>query len=206
MTHHLDHPLIRDHLSRLRDVGCPPAEFRHHVGQIARLMVPGVTTDFALRTTEVMTPLETTEGHRLVRPLILVPILRAGLGLCEGFLDLLPKATVAHIGLARDEKTLEPATYYFKAPDHLAEAEVLVLDPMLATGGSAAECLNRLKAGGARHLRFVSLVASPEGIAHLGQVHPDVPVFTAAIDRELNGNGYILPGLGDAGDRIFGTV
>ena len=137
---------------------------------------------------------------------MLVPILRAGLGLCDGFLSLLPDALVAHIGLARNEETLDPDTYYYKAPTQLAEADVLILDPMLATGGSAVETINRLKEQGAKHLRFICLVACPEGVKRIEDAHPDVPVYTAAMDRQLDENGYIRPGLGDAGDRIFGTL
>lgn len=206
MTHLLDHPLIQDRLAQLRATECPPGDFRHHVRQIARLMVPGATADLPLSSVSVQTPLETMEGHRLARPLVLVPILRAGLGLCDGFLSLLPDALVAHIGLARNEETLEPDTYYFKAPTQLAEADVLVLDPMLATGGSAVETIDRLKGQGAKHIRFICLVACPEGAKRIEESHPDVAIYTAAMDRQLDENGYIRPGLGDAGDRIFGTV
>ena len=206
MTRLLDHPLIQDRLAQLRACECSPGEFRQHVGQIARLMVPGTTSDRPLKPVPVETPLETMEGHRLARPLVLVPILRAGLGLCDGFLSLLPDALVAHIGLARNEETLDPDTYYYKAPTQLAEADVLILDPMLATGGSAVETINRLKEQGAKHLRFICLVACPEGVKRIEDAHPDVPVYTAAMDRQLDENGYIRPGLGDAGDRIFGTL
>ena len=206
MTHLLSHPLIEDRLAKLRCVNCPPGDFRQHVGHIARLMVPGVTADLPLEPTAVQTPLEEMEAHQLARPIILVPILRAGLGLSDGFLSLLPEARVAHIGLARNEETLEPYTYYYKAPDNLRQAEVLILDPMLATGGSASETITKLKAQGAKHLRFVCLVACPEGVSRLKKDHPDVPIYTAAMDRQLDSNGYIRPGLGDAGDRIFGTA
>ena len=206
MTHLLDHPLIQDRLALLRSVDCSPGEFRNHIGQIARLMVPGATADLPLRPTPVQTPLEPMEGHRLARPITLVPILRAGLGLADGFLSLLPDASVAHIGLARDEKTLKPSTYYYKAPPGLSKADVLILDPMLATGGSATEAITRLKEQGAVHLRFICVVASPEGCQRLANDHPDVPIYTAALDKGLDSNGYIRPGLGDAGDRIFGTL
>ena len=155
---------------------------------------------------EVETPLELTKGTRLAHQIVLVPILRAGLSLSDGFLDLIPEAVVAHLGLARNEKTLEPETYYQNVKVELTEAHVLVLDPMLATGGSAAEALRQLKAQGATRLKFVCLIAAPEGVERLEKEHPDVPIYTAAVDRGLNELGYICPGLGDAGDRSFGTV
>lgn len=201
----LDHPLIADRLTRIRDAHTPPEEFRRAVRNVAHLMVPLVTRDLEVVKSRIETPLEPCDGARLARPLVLVPILRAGLGLSDGFLDLLPEARVAHIGLARNEETLEPDTYYYNAPVEMTNADVLVLDPMLATGGTATETLRRLKQQGAARLRFVCLVACPEGERRLGVDHPDVPAFAAAMDRELDGNGYIRPGLGDAGDRIFGT-
>lgn len=200
------HPLILDRLARLRDVSCPPSDFRRHVADIARLLVLPATVNLETSGVAVTTPLTTMTGHHLARPIILVPILRAGLGLSEAFLELLPEATVAHYGMARNEETLEPEIYLERIPDHIANAEVFVLDPMLATGGSAVAALNGLKQRGATHLHFVCLVASPEGMECLRQHHPDVPVTTAAIDEGLNENGYIVPGLGDAGDRIFGTL
>lgn len=206
MTHEIKHPVIADRLTKLRDHTCTPERFRQLVEQIARLLVPATTADLESSPSPVDTPLESTEGTTLRREIILVPILRAGLGLAEGFLSLLPEARVAHIGLARDEETLEPHTYYFNAPDTLPGADVLVIDPMLATGGSAVETLRKLKKQGATRLRFICLVACPEGIERIEQEHPDVPVFTAVIDRQLDENGFIRPGLGDAGDRIFGTI
>lgn len=206
MLHLIDHPVIADRLTRLRDAQCDPGQFRHFVDQVARLMVPSVTADLETDPSPVETPLERADGQVLRRPIVLVPILRAGLGLSEGFLSLLPEARVAHIGLCRNETTLEPDTYYYNAPLALEEAEVLVLDPMLATGGSATEALRKLKDQGTRRLRFVCLVACPEGVARLENAHPDVPVYTAALDRQLDEHGFIRPGLGDAGDRIFGTV
>ncbi|MCH7224702.1 uracil phosphoribosyltransferase [Haloferula sp. A504] len=201
----VDHPLIQSELTCLRDRSCPPHAFRTHVRRIASLMVPAVTENLETEPVPCETPLEVTSGARLVRPIVLAPILRAGIGFFDGFLDLLPEASTAHIGLARNEETLRPEPYYFKTPPELPEADVLVLDPMLATGGSAAEAITRLREAGARNLIFACLVAAPEGVATLEQAHPDVPIFTAALDRCLNGKGYILPGLGDAGDRIFGT-
>jgi uracil phosphoribosyltransferase len=169
-------------------------------------MVPQVTADLETAPCQVETPLESMEGVRLARPVVLVPILRAGLSLSDGFLDLIPEAIVAHIGLARNEETLEPETYYPNARIDLGEAHVLVLDPMLATGGSAVEALNQLKSQGASRLKFVCLIAAPEGVTSLEKHHPEVPIYTAAVDRCLDERGYIRPGLGDAGDRAFGTA
>jgi uracil phosphoribosyltransferase len=168
-------------------------------------MVPSVTSDLECRVVECTTPLELTSGTETLRPVVLVPILRAGLGFLDGFLDLMPEAAVAHLGMARNEKTLQPEAYYLKHPAKMAGAELILLDPMLATGGSAAQSVTTLKEAGAKRIRFVSLLAAPEGIATLEEAHPDVPIYTAAIDRCLNEKGYILPGLGDAGDRLFGT-
>lgn len=201
----LSHPLINDRLTRLRAVDCDSPAFRQHLGLIARLLVPGATADLAEAPQSVTTPLETTSGSKLRRDIILVPILRAGLALCEGFLDLIPEAQVAHLGLVRNEQTLEPEVYYPLPALDYADAEVIVLDPMLATGGSALEALSELKKQGATRLRFVCLIAAPEGISQIEERHPDVALFTAAIDRSLDDRGYICPGLGDAGDRYFGT-
>lgn len=206
MLHVFDHPLIHAEISRLRDRSCPSAEFRQRTRRVAALMVPQVTADLPTHPISVETPLEVTPGGKLGRPVVLVPILRAGIGFLDGFSDLLPEASIAHVGLARNEKTLQPEPYYFKVPPTLAEAEVIVLDPMLATGGSAAEAIRSLREAGAVHLRFACLVAAPEGVEHLESIFPDVPIYAAALDRCLNENGYILPGLGDAGDRIFGTA
>jgi uracil phosphoribosyltransferase len=204
MLHLVEHPLICDELTRLRDPGCPSTEFRQRVRRIASLMVTEVTRSLETRVVPCTTPLELTSGNQLSRELILVPILRAGLGLLDGFLDLIPQAAVAHIGMARNEKTLMPEPYYLKHPT-LEEKEIVVLDPMLATGGSAVEALRVLTQAGARHLRFVCVVAAPEGVSTLETAFPELPIFTASLDRCLNERGYILPGLGDAGDRLFGT-
>ncbi len=205
MLHFIDHPLIIDELTRLRDPACPPPEFRRRVRRIASLLVPAVTSDLETIVVECNTPLEITAGRKLKRGIVLVPILRAGLGFLDGFLDLIPNASVAHIGLARNETTLRPEPYYMKHPDGLEDQEVIILDPMLATGGSAVEAVRCLKDAGAVSIRFACLLAAPEGIATLRDACPDVPIFTAAVDRCLNERGYILPGLGDAGDRLFGT-
>jgi len=206
MLHHIDHPLISAELTRLRDPDCPTQEFRQRVRRISSLMVPAVTADLERTVVPCTTPLEITSGEKVSRPIILVPILRAGLGFLDGFLDLIPQAAVAHIGLARNEKTLLPEAYYLKHPIDLAEADLILLDPMLATGGSAVQALTTRMEAGARRIRFASLLAAPEGISAVQAAHPHVPIFTAAIDRCLNEKGYILPGLGDAGDRLFGTI
>lgn len=206
MLHHIDHPLISAELTRLRDPDCPNHEFRQRVRRIASLMVPAVTADLGRIAVPCTTPLEITSGEALERPIILVPILRAGLGFLDGFLDLIPQAAVAHIGLARNEETLVPKAYYLKHPTPLAESDLILLDPMLATGGSAAQAVTTLLEAGANRIRFACLLAAPEGIATLQAAHPEVPIHTAAIDRCLNEKGYILPGLGDAGDRLFGTI
>ncbi|MGC6427308.1 MAG: uracil phosphoribosyltransferase [Akkermansiaceae bacterium] len=201
-----DHPLVADRLAKLRSVDCPPEEFRRHVADIARLLVLPATAHLPTVPAPVSTPLQAMTGMKLSRPLILVPILRAGLGLSEGFHQLLPEAAIAHYGMARNEKTLHAEIYLEKFPTNLAQADVIVLDPMLATGGSAVAAIDGLKKHGAKSLHFVCLVASPEGLKHLKSAHPELSVTCAAVDEGLNEMGYILPGLGDAGDRIFGTI
>lgn len=202
----VDHPLVRHKISLLRDRATPTKQFKELVDEIAMLMAYEATRDLPLEPVPVDTPLETATGQ-LVRgkKLTLVPILRAGLGMVEGILRLIPSARVGHIGLYRDHDTLEPVDYYFKVPGDAAERDFLLLDPMLATGGSACAAVRSLQRAGAQRIRFLCLVAAPEGVRRLGHEHPDVPVLAAALDRELNANGYILPGLGDAGDRLFGT-
>ncbi|MEN8773722.1 MAG: uracil phosphoribosyltransferase [Akkermansiaceae bacterium] len=201
-----NHPLVADRLARLRSATCPPREFRQHVSDIARLLVLPATANLATKEIEVTTPLTTMTGSELARPIVLVPILRAGLGISEAFLQMLPEATVAHYGMARNEQTLKPKIYLERIPDNVERADVFVLDPMLATGGSAIAAIDGLKKKGARHLHFVCLVATPESIKLLEECHPDVSITTAVIDEGLNEQGYIVPGLGDAGDRIFGTL
>ncbi|NOX44720.1 MAG: uracil phosphoribosyltransferase, partial [Caldiserica bacterium] len=164
-----------------------------------------ITRDFPLREVEVETPLERTRGHELARPVVLIPILRAGIIMTEGVLRLIPNARVGHIGIYRDPVTLRPHVYYKKLPKNLREALVIVVDPMLATGGSAVEAVRLVREEGGRDVRFLCLVAAPEGLQTFQEAHPDVPIYAAAVDRELNDHGYILPGLGDAGDRLFGT-
>ncbi len=202
----VDHPLVQVKLTEMRDAAASTVVFRARLAQVAALMVSEVTRDMPTQPHVIQTPLAEYAGTKLSRPLIIAPILRAGLGVVEGMLNLLPEVSVAHIGMFRNEQTLRPESYYFKAPRHLAEAEVLVVDPMLATGWSATAAIAKLKEEGARHIRFVCLVSCPQGIEQLRASHPDVPIYTAGIDRELNNKGYIVPGLGDAGDRYFGTV
>ena len=202
----VDHPLVRHKLTLLRDRSTPTKQFKELVDEIAMLMAYEATRDLALDDVTVDTPLESTAGWAVRgKKLTLVPILRAGLGMVEGILRLIPSARVGHIGLYRDHDTLEPVDYYFKVPSDAAERDFFVLDPMLATGGSAAAAVTSLKRAGATRIRFLCLVAAPEGVRRLAKAHPDVPVYCAALDRELNTHGYILPGLGDAGDRLFGT-
>jgi uracil phosphoribosyltransferase len=201
----LDHPLITTELTRLREPSCPTPEFRQRMRRIASLMVPYVTEQLETQVVECNTPLEITTGTRLQQSIVLVPVLRAGLGFLDGFLDLIPDAAVAHIGLARNEETLLPEPYYMKHPPSMAGKFVLLLDPMLATGGSAIEAVRNLREAGADRMAFACLVAAPEGIAAFSEACPDVPVYAAALDRCLSDRGYILPGLGDAGDRLFGT-
>ena len=202
----VDHPLVRHKITLLRDSATPTKQFKELVDEIAMLMAYEATRDLALEPVPVDTPLETTSGWSVRgKKLTLVPILRAGLGMVEGILRLMPSARVGHIGLYRDHETLEPVDYYFKVPGDVGARDFLLLDPMLATGGSAAAAVSSLKRAGATRIRFLCLVAAPEGVERLAREHPDVPILTAALDRELNAHGYILPGLGDAGDRLFGT-
>ncbi|HET9977288.1 MAG TPA: uracil phosphoribosyltransferase [Burkholderiaceae bacterium] len=202
----LDHPLIQHKLTLLRDRERSTSGFRRLLHEIGMLMAYELTRDMPTQAVEVETPLERTTGRMIDgKKTVLVPILRAGLGLVDGMLEVVPGARVGHIGLYRDPATLAAVEYYLKMPEHLAERDAIVLDPMLATGHSAAAAVTRLKAAGPRSIRLACLLAAPEGLAHLRAVHPDLPIFTCAIDRCLNEHGYILPGLGDAGDRIFGT-
>jgi uracil phosphoribosyltransferase len=202
----LDHPLLRHKLTLLRDKNTTTAKFRQVAREISLLMAYEVTRDLPLETIEIETPLELMSTDRLSgKKLCIVSILRAGNGILEGMLDLVPSARVGHIGLYRDHTTLRPVEYYLKLPSDIAERLVILVDPMLATGHSAAAAATRLKQAGVTAMKFVCLLAAPEGIDAFTEVHPDVPVFTGAIDRELDDNGYIRPGLGDAGDRFYGT-
>lgn len=202
----LDHPLIQHKLSHLRDMKTPKKRFKELVDEIAMLMAFEATRGLGTEEVTIRTPLEEMTAHRIRgKKLVLVPILRAGLGMVEGILRLMPSARVGHIGLYRNEETLQPVEYYFKIPDEPAHRDFIVLDPMLATGGSASAAIGFLKERGATNIRFMCVVAAPEGVRRLTEDHPDVSIFAAALDRELNENGYIMPGLGDAGDRLFGT-
>lgn len=201
----IDHPVVQTKLTELRDYSADHRKFRGLLDEIAMLMTYEVTRDWPTTPRPVRTPLEPTIGKVLARQVTLVPILRAGLGMADGVLQLLPDARFGHLGLRRNEDTLEPIPYYQKLPPDIAETEVLVIDPMLATGGSATAAIDYLKKAGVTSMKFVCLVAAPEGIAALHREHPEIPVYCAAVDRQLNEKGYILPGLGDAGDRIFGT-
>jgi uracil phosphoribosyltransferase len=200
-----EHPLIQMKLARIRDRDTSSEDFRRLLNQVAGLMTFQVSRDFATVAIEVETPLEKTEGLRLRDPVTLVPILRAGVGMTDGILALMAEARVGHIGIYRDESSLEPVAYYAKFPKDIAEGPVLLIDPMLATGGSAIHAVTELKKLGCRDVRLICLVCAPEGVQRMLDAHPDVVVYTAGLDRQLNEKGYILPGLGDAGDRIFGT-
>ena len=202
----VDHPLVQHKLTLMRDKSTSTAGFRRLLREISLLLCYEVTRDLALTTQHIETPLAEMEAPVLAgKKLVFASILRAGNGLLEGMLDLVPSARVAHIGLYRDHETLKPVEYYFKAPDDIADRLIIVVDPMLATANSAIAAVQRLKDRGADRLRFLCLLAAPEGIAAFTKAHPDVPVFTAAIDSHLNEKGYIVPGLGDAGDRMYGT-
>ncbi len=200
------HPLIQHKLTILRDRRTPTRDFKQLVNEIATLMAYEATKDLPTESVTIETPLESMEGRQVSgKKLTLVPILRAGLGMVEGIAQLIPSARVGHIGLYRDHDTLQPIDYYFKIPADEIERDFFVLDPMLATGGSAVAAVAALKHAGAQRIRFLCLVAAPEGVQRMLEHHPDVAIFTAALDRELSSVGYILPGLGDAGDRLFGT-
>ena len=201
----ISHPLIQRDLTILRDAKTPSPLFRAVLRRISHVIAFEVTRDLRLRRGPVRTPLEKTSGYKLADDVVIVPVLRAGLGLVDGFLRLLPEARVGHVGLYRNEETLEPVDYYSKFPRALGRSVVFLLDPMLATGGSGSAAIAFLKKKGARRITFVTLVAAPEGVRKVSRDHPGVPIYSTVLDRRLNSQGYILPGLGDAGDRYFGT-
>jgi uracil phosphoribosyltransferase len=202
----VDHPLVQHKLTLMRNKTTPTAEFRRLVREVALLLGYEITRGLALTETEIETPLMPMRTKMLAgKKLCLVSILRAGNGLLDGMLDLLPSARVGHIGLYRDPATLRPVEYYYKVPVDIAERPVIIVDPMLATANSAVAAVDRVKRDGATDIRFACLLAAPEGVERMRTAHPDVPVYTAAVDQGLNDHGYILPGLGDAGDRIYGT-
>ena len=201
-----DHPLIQHKLTYIRDKSTGTKEFRELVDEIATLMAFEITRDLPLEEIEVETPVQLTKSKILAgKKLGVVPILRAGIGMVDGILKLIPAAKVGHIGLYRDPVTLQPVEYYLKLPSDVAERDFFVVDPMLATGGSAIEAVNSMKKRGATKIRFMCIIAAPEGVEALQQAHPDVDIYIAALDEKLNEKGYIVPGLGDAGDRLFGT-
>ena len=202
----IDNPLIKRDITYLRHLETREYQFRLAVRRIAYILASEISKEFSTTEIEVETPLEITKGHKLAKQIVLVPVLRAGLSLVNSFIEMIPQAKVGHIGLQRDEETLQPVDYYYKAPNHLDISTVIILDPMLATGGSASAAAQFLKDRGARELIMASLIVSPEGISKMETDHPDVKIYTAVLDRELDDNGYILPGLGDAGDRTFGTL
>ena len=202
----ISHPLVQHKLTLMRRKDASTNTFRTLLNELSMLMAYEVTRDMPVQFVEIETPLETMNAPAIDgKTLVFVSILRAGNGILEGMLSVVPGARVGHIGLYRDPQTLQAVEYYFKMPQGMAERDVVVVDPMLATGNSAAAAIDRIKQLGPRSIKFVCLLACPEGVAALQKAHPDVPIFTAAIDRQLNDHGYILPGLGDAGDRIFGT-
>ena len=203
-VHVVNHPLIKEKMTHLRDKKTAPRNFRRLLDEIAQLLLFEVTRDLPIREVPVTTPLAETTGYELaISGITVVPILRAGLGFLDAVLDLVPEARVGHIGLTRDEETLQPIKYYCKIPKD-KDAEIILIDPMLATGGSAAAALTMLKEDGYKHFRFMCLVAAPEGVELVNKLHPDVPIYTAALDDHLNEHGYIVPGLGDAGIRNGG--
>lgn len=204
--HLVENPLIERDITYLRNVETKEYQFRLALRRISYALVIDIAKSFSLKKISVKTPLEETVGYKLSHQIILVPVLRAGLSMVNSFIEMIPQAKVGHIGIRRDEKTLQPIEYYYKTPQNLDVSKVIILDPMLATGGSASAAVSFLKERGAEDCTLATLISSPEGVAKMEADHPNVSVYTAALDRQLNENGYILPGLGDAGDRTFGTL
>jgi len=204
MLNLLNHPLLTHKLAILRNKETGIKDFRKTLHEIASLMAYEATRDLPLKNITIETPLARYDTSELAREVVLIPVLRAGLGLLEGILNLIPEAKVGHMGMYRDHVTLEPCTYYSNFPD-LREADIMVLDPMLATGGSCSATIQILKDAGAKNIRLICIVGAPEGVIRITNDHPDVPVYLASLDEKLNENGYIVPGLGDAGDRLYGT-
>lgn len=202
----MNHPLIQHKLSIMRSKETSVKDFRECAHEVALLLGYEATADLKLEDFDLETPITKTVGKQIKRQVALVPILRAGLGMVDALMDLIPAAKIGHIGLYRNEETLEPVEYYCKLPTDIAERQVLVLDPMLATGGSAIAAINFIKKRGAKRIKFVCIIAAPDGINALREAHPDVDIFCGAVDEKLNEHGYIVPGLGDAGDRLFGTL
>ena len=205
-VHLVDHPLVHDALIQLRDVRTETEEFRRVANRISVLLIAEALRDLPTERASVETPIERAEGRRVARDVVVVPVLRAGLGMLDAVLELLPAARVGHIGLQRNESTAVASQYYARFPDNLPSAYVVLVDPMLATGGSAVAALGVLKAAGASNIRIVCIVAAPDGVALVERLHPDVDIYTPVIDKSLNAQKYIVPGLGDFGDRLYGTV
>lgn len=202
----INHPLIKDKLTRMRKVSTVSTVFRTNLEELTQLMVYEATKDLELNEIEIETPVvKVAKGYKLKNKICLIPILRAGIGMVDGVKNLIPTATIGHIGLYRNEQTLKPVEYFKKFPKNISESDVIILDPMLATGGSVVEAVNIIKKYNPKSIKFVCIVAAPEGLKYVQEVHPEVDVYIAALDDKLNENGYITPGLGDAGDRIFGT-
>jgi uracil phosphoribosyltransferase len=202
----IKHPLVKKDISILRNKKTNTETFRAAVTRISNILSVEISTTFSLKTKTIETPLERTTGYELKQSVVLIPVLRAGLGMVDGFLQLIPDAKLGHIGLERNETTLKPSSYYLKTPKNLSNAEVILLDPMLATGGSASAAIRSLKNRGAKNIVFACLLAAPEGVKKMLEDHPDLIIFSASLDRQLSKKGFILPGLGDAGDRTFGTL
>lgn len=202
----LKHPLITHKLTQMRRKETGTRDFRYNLGEIAALMAYEITRDLLMKKTDIVTPICPFTTRELSAEVVLIPVLRAGLGMVDGITNLIPDAKVGHIGMYRDHETLKPITYFSKFPENLSESIVMVLDPMLATGGSASAAIKVIKQHGAQTIKLVSIVGAPEGVGRIEQDHPDVQVYLAALDEKLNEKGYIVPGLGDAGDRLFGTV
>ncbi|MCI8270946.1 MAG: uracil phosphoribosyltransferase [Erysipelotrichaceae bacterium] len=205
MLHVLEHPLITHKLTQMRKTTTGTKDFRQNLDEIAGLMAYEITRDLPVKPVRIETPVSACDTYELEKDIILVPILRAGLGMVNGICDLIPTVKVAHVGLYRDEETLEPHVYFEKYPKEIKDAVVIIVDPMLATGGSACAAIDMVKRQGAKNIRLVCLVGAPEGAKEVEKHHPDVDIYLAALDEKLNEKGYIVPGLGDAGDRIFGT-
>ncbi len=202
----LKHPLVESKLTIMRDKNTTQKEFRENLDEIGALMTYEVLQNLETVTIEIETPVAKTTGVKIKNDIVIVPILRAGLGMVNGIYNLIPTAKIAHIGMARNEKTLEPEEYYANFPKNLPGKNILVVDPMLATGGSAISAIDKIKERGATNIKFICLVAAPEGVKALEEAHPDVEIYIASLDEKLNEKGYIVPGLGDAGDRLFGTL
>lgn len=201
----VDHPLIQHKLSQIRNKDTGTKEFRENITEIAGLMAYEITRDMPLKEIEIETPLIKCKSREMALNIVLIPVLRAGLGMVEGITRLIPTAKIGHVGMYRDHETLEPKSYYAKYPYRMLSSMALVLDPMLATGGSASATLSKLKQEGATNLKLICIVGAPEGVLRVNRDHPDIPIYLSALDEKLNEKGYIVPGLGDAGDRLFGT-